>query len=219
MAALFPSLMAADTLDLRSEIKRLEPFCQGFHLDIMDFHFVPNITFGFATVNAIRKATKKRLWVDLLVDYPMLVLDALKLCEGDLVMIHAESKGIAANPHVIADIAQRLHQQRQLLGLAISPKTSTKLFEVLLDIVDVLVLMGVQPGFSGQSFVSKTLFKLEEVHKIVQKTHRKILIGVDGGVDETVYPHLSRIGVDLVALGSGIFHRDDAVKALQWYAQ
>lgn len=219
MAALFPSLMAADLLDLRNEIKRLEPFCQGFHLDIMDFHFVPNITFGFDAVNAVRKVTKKKLWVDLLVDYPQLIFDLISLQAGDIVMIHAECKGVSSNPAVIAESAARLHEKKQLLALALNPQTPTKLFASVLEVIDVFVLMGVQPGFSGQPFSHKTIAKLEEVHALVRKTHRPVLIGVDGGVDETTYPQLARIGVDLVALGAGVFRRGDPVKALKWYVQ
>ena len=219
MVALYPSLMAGDLLDLRGELKKLEPHCAGFHIDVMDFHFVPNITFGFDTVNTIRKACKKRLWVDLLVDYPQAMFDLFSLQPGDILTVHLECKGINHQQGLLDDIAEQLHAKGLLLALAISPKTTTKIFEQVLDYVDILVLMGVQPGFSGQKFSPQTITKLEETHRIVSKAHRKILIGLDGGVDEDTYPSIKKVGVDLVALGSGVFERSDAIKALKWYEQ
>ncbi len=219
MIALYPSLMAADLLNLKSEITRLEPHCAGFHLDIMDHTFVPNLTWGPDLVNAIRKVSKKALWIDLLVDHPTLYLDKLNLHRGDIVTLHHESRSIVQDKEEFSNLVAHLKEQGLTVSVAINPKTPVKVFAGYLKQIDLAVLMSVEPGFSGNPFMRSTLTRLPELHTFIKQSGRKILVGLDGGINEETYLQIKPLGIDLAAIGSGIFGRMDALKALKWYQQ
>ncbi|HBY05451.1 MAG: Ribulose-phosphate 3-epimerase [candidate division TM6 bacterium GW2011_GWE2_42_60] len=219
MIALYPSLMAADLLNLKSEISALEPLCSGFHLDIMDHSFVPNLTWGTDMVNAIRLATKKPLWIDLLVDQPSFYIDQMHLNAGDIVTVHYESKSIINNREVVASITSALRAKGIIASLAINPKTPTKTFAPFLDLIDHAQLMSVDPGFSGRPFFAGTPSRLLELQALLKAKNKKLLIGVDGGINETTFLSIKNLGVNMVAIGSGIFARPDKIKALKWYRQ
>lgn len=219
MITLFPSLMAADLLNLKSEISALEPFCDGFHLDIMDHSFVPNLTWGTDLVNAIRNATKKKLWVDLLVDEPSFYIDNLKLKPGDIVTIHYESKAIIGNKDMLASICKTMKQKGYGAGLAINPKTPVKTFTSFLDFIDHAQLMSVEPGFSGRPFFAGTPNRILELTTLLKAKNKQIPIGIDGGINEATFLAIKNLGISMVAIGSGIFNRPDKIKALKWYRQ
>ncbi|HBL98339.1 TPA: hypothetical protein DDZ86_01705 [Candidatus Dependentiae bacterium] len=219
MIALYPSLMAADLLNLKSEITKLEPHCNGFHMDVMDHTLVPNLTWGPDIVNAVRKVSKKTIWVDLLVDRPTLYLDKLELHRGDIVTLHHESRSIMQDKEEFSQLVTQLKERGLTVSIAISPKTPVKVFAGYLDQIDHAILMSVEPGFSGNPFMRSTLTRLPELHTMIKQKGRKIMVGLDGGINEETFLQVKPLGVDIAAIGSGIFGRPDAIKALKWYNQ
>lgn len=213
MAKIYPSLISGDILNLATSIKTLEPHCAGFHLDVMDFDFVPNLTWGPIFINAIRKITKKQVWVDLLVQYPEKYIERLQLNKGDIVSIHLESKH-----------QKNIFEQIQSLGLvpsiAIDPHTEITSLIPYLGQVGHVLLMSVTPGFSGQKFVPTSIERLEQLHALIEHLHRKPLIGMDGGLNSATLPKILEIGIDTVAMATEIFENNNPIERLDyWHAQ
>lgn len=211
MAKIYPSLISADLLNLEATIKSMEPFCAGFHLDVMDFHFVPNLTFGPTMVNAVRTATSKTVWVDLLVEEPEKYLDRLKLSPGDIVSIHIES---THSP----DIFKSIRNRGWLASLAIDPHSEINRATSLIAEVDHVLIMSVIPGFSGQEFIPDSIKRLKELHAFLAHLKHKPLIGMDGGLNEKTLPEILSIGVDTVAMASALFSKPNPVEALKFWA-
>lgn len=210
MAQIYPSLISGDILNLETAIKTLEPHCAGLHLDIMDFDFVPNLTWGPVFVNAIRKNATKQIWVDLLVQHPQKYLAAIKLNKHDIVSVHLESE------HDIA-IFEKIRAQGLIASLAIDPRTDLARAVPYLGKVDHILLMSVIPGFSGQKFIPESVERLEKLHALLDHLHRKPLIGMDGGLNEESLPKVLEVGIDTVAMAAGIFDRPDPVERLEYW--
>lgn len=180
MTNIFPSLIAADILNLADEINRLDPYVAGYHIDIMDFHFVPNLTWGPMFANAIREQTHKTLWVDLLVDNPDKYLHELTLHANDIVTIHYEAQGVQTEIH---NIIKHIQTYRWRASLGINPQTPVDTITPYLKYVDHVLLMSVEPGFSGQDFVATSVDKLEQLNQIRKRHNYTFTIGMDGGID------------------------------------
>lgn len=207
MISFFPSLISGDLLHLADCIDALEPQCDGFHIDVMDFHFVPNLTWGPDFVSAIRTHTKKRLWVDLLVQNPEKYLDRIKLFSGDIVSVHYESVHAP-------DIFENIRARGLLASIAIDPKTDIVHLYPFLSRVDHILLMSVVPGFSGQPFVPQSIERLCAIHELCAKADKKLLVGIDGGVHAETLPSIVAAGVDTIALASAIFDTKDPAQEL-----
>jgi ribulose-phosphate 3-epimerase len=213
MPKIFPSLISGDLLNLATQIKRLESYCDGFHLDVMDQHFVPNLTWGPAFINAIRKATDKKLWIHLMVDTPRTYLPLMHLSPGDCVSIHYEGQPFATLIHLI----ELVKEHGQEASIAIKPETS---IAALAPIVqksepDQVLLMSVKPGFSGQKFLPNSLPRLDELVTLRASMNKPFTIGMDGGINEDNIKKLIGHGVDEVAIASGIFSTADPAATLQ----
>lgn len=207
MIHIYPSLMAADQLNLEKEIQNLKSYCTGFHLDVMDNHFVPNITWGVATVNAI--AQRADVWVHLMIDKPMDFYQQLILRAGTLVSFHIESEVD------FFEIIKIIKEKKHKLSIAISPKTPISRIVPFFNIVDQVLLMSVHPGFSGQPFLMGALDRLSEVFAYRQAHNCSFRIGIDGGVNKNNIAMLIKKGIDDYAVGGGIFYRENSVVALQ----
>lgn len=205
---IYPSLIAAKTLNLEKTITDLEPWCAGFHLDIMDFHFVDNLTCGPSWVNNIRKTTNKQLWVHLMVDEPHKYFDRLNLQPQDIVSIHLENINPSA---LLAEIRSR----GWLASLALNPATPLDNAISLLPHIDQLVLMSVNPGFSGQEFMPETFAKLEQVTHLRKTKNYNFTIGIDGGINEKNIKELIKLGAHDFVMGHAIFGHEDPVKILK----
>lgn len=209
MAYIFPSLTAADQLNLERDIKRLEPYCEGFHLDIMDNHFVPNITWGADTVNAIARITDRRLWVHLMVENPTAFLETLTLQSSSVVTFHIET--IRENKNIV----DRIREKKWEPGIAISPKTPVERIFPLLDLVHHVTLMSVEPGFAGQDFLPSSVTKVDLLTGFRQTSKLPITIAMDGGINAGNIADLARRGVNLFGVASAIFEKKDPVAALK----
>jgi ribulose-phosphate 3-epimerase len=205
---IFPSLISGDLLNLEQQIKQLEPHCAGFHLDVMDFHFVPNLTWGTQFVNAIREITTKQIWVDLLVDHPEYYLEKLALHHNDIVSIHYESN----YPETIFNSIKQMGLQ---VSLALDPKTPLEVIEPFIKKIDQVLLMSVKPGFSGQAFIPRSVERVKQLNTFRKQHNAQFTIAMDGGLNEKTLPLVLPYGLDMVGIASGIFDHNDPIKALE----
>ncbi|MGC2310932.1 MAG: ribulose-phosphate 3-epimerase [Candidatus Babeliaceae bacterium] len=201
---IYPSLINAPLLNLEQTIKQLEPWCAGFHLDIMDFHFVPNLTWGPLFINAIRKATYKKLWIHLMVDAPSLYITTFRLSKGDIISIHQES----ATQEELKTLFKLLHSQHLQASLALNPETSLREIIDLIPYLDQVLLMSVQPGFSGQIFLRETYARLQQLQTLKKEYQASFSIALDGGITETIFNNLAQYDVDDIAMASALFNQE-----------
>lgn len=208
MVRIYPSLMAADPLNVENEIDLLESHCAGFHLDVMDNIFVPNISFDVNSVNAIAKRTKS-VWVHLMVQKPALFYDTLTLPIGSIVSFHIESEVD------VFEFIKIIREKKHKASIAISPKTPILRLLPFLDYIDQVLLMSVEPGFSGQSFLESSLERITELVVHRKKQNAIFRIGIDGGINTTNIKTVVEKGVDDCAVASAIFQQQNHVVALQ----
>lgn len=209
MVKIFPSLISSRILNLEEEIKILEPYCNGFHLDIMDFHFVQNLTFGPMFINEIAKISKKQLFVHLMVDEPEKWISILNLRKNDILSFHYES----TNNHKA--IIESIHKNNWLACIAISPQTSVEQIYPLINYIDQVLLMSVDPGFSGQKFIPEAIKKLENLVKYKKINNLEFSIAMDGGINQSNISELAKKGVDCFAISTAIFKDKNPINALE----
>jgi ribulose-phosphate 3-epimerase len=211
MSSIYPSLIAGHLLCLKNDIEQLEPYCAGFHLDVMDFHFVPNLTWGPAFINAIRKAAKKQLSVHLMVEYPEKYFDMLHLAAGDIISIHVESPSRLS----FAELFSHIQARGWTPSLAINPHTPLEVLIALPVRLEHVLLMTVQPGFSGQRFLTFTLEKLKALAAFRTAHNLSFTIAVDGGITAALIPQLLQSGAQQLAIASAIFNNPHPVEQLK----
>ncbi len=209
MIRIYPSLISANLLNLEHEIKLLEPHCDGFHLDIMDNHFVPNLTFGIDMIQAISKTTHKQLWVHLMVDQPNTWIESLQLPEQTILSFHIEST------NKTSELIKRIKEKKWLTSIAINPKTNVDEIFPYLHLIDQVLIMSVEPGFSGQRFLEPTIDKIAPLIK--RQTAQKLTfsIGFDGGITPENIGLLAQKGVTDFAAASTIFNNPHPIEALE----
>lgn len=209
MVKLYPSLIAANQLYLGDAISSLQADCAGFHCDIMDNHFVPNLTFGAKTVNSIDAATQLPSWVHLMVDNPLEWLEILKLKADSLISFHIESK--ASTPEMI----KRIRENNCKPTIAINPKTNVEEIFEFLNIVDQVLIMSVEPGFSGQPFLAPMMDKIAPLISYREKNNLSFSISMDGGINAKNLKMIADAGVDECVVGAAVFNQPDPVAALK----
>jgi ribulose-phosphate 3-epimerase len=208
MPAIYPSLINADLLNLEATIKALDPYCAGYHIDIMDNHWVPNLTWGHQFTNAIAQATTKKIWVHLMVDNPESLIRRLILPADSLVSIHIESQ--IGKTKTLALIKENNWQA----SIAISPKTAIKEIIPFLPLINQALVMSVNPGYSGQEFMPSALDRIKELKRLIQDLSSACVVGVDGGIASTNIHHLIAAGADDLAIASAIFDHNNPVDNL-----
>lgn len=196
-----PSLLACDFLNVESELNRLENAkADWLHLDVMDGNFVPNITFGYDLISAMRKKTNLYFDVHLMIDNPIQYIENFVAAGSDIITFHYES---LSNPkEVIAAIKK--HDVK--VGVSIKPNTSVSEIIDLLPEIDMVLIMSVEPGFGGQSFMPMSVDKINELISLRENNNLDFLIQVDGGINETTIDFVKN--VDVVVAGSYVFQED-----------
>ncbi|MEM2936325.1 MAG: ribulose-phosphate 3-epimerase, partial [Candidatus Bathyarchaeia archaeon] len=185
------SLLSADFSRLGTEAKRAEKGGADFlHFDIMDGHFVPNITFGPATVKALRDKTSLPFYVHLMIQNPEKYIERFAEAGSDLLTVHAETC-----PN-LEQILGQIGQKGVKAGIALNPETPLSSIEPILNKIDLLLIMTVEPGFGGQSFLPATLPKIKEAKERAQKSRITLEIGVDGGINKETAPLAVKAGAN-----------------------
>ena len=207
-----PSLISSDLLNLKNTLNLLNEHSDGYHLDVMDDHFVPNLTWGPAFVNAISVAAKGLpLHVHLMVDNPCGWIDRLDLKDKDYFIFHIEA---VANLIVAEQLIKKVRDAKGVkVGIALNPKTRIDSIFKILSSLDHVLVMSVEPGFSGQKFMVYVLDKVKELKRIRESKNLSFEIGMDGGVGFDNIKKLAELGVDVVGVASAIFSQPDPVKA------
>jgi ribulose-phosphate 3-epimerase len=207
MIRIYPSLLAADPKHLQEEVTMLEPYCAGFHLDVMDNSFVTNVALSIDTVNRIAQRGKP-VWVHLMVEKPDLFYTQFFLPTDSLISFHIESQIDVL--HFVKIIREKKHKA----SIAINPKTPLEHIIPFLDIVDQILIMSVEPGHSGQHFLEKSFEKIAALITYRQKSNYSLRVGVDGGINQINIKKLIETGAQDFAIGSGIFNHDNSLGTL-----
>jgi ribulose-phosphate 3-epimerase len=208
---IFPSLISSKLLYLAETISLLEKVCDGFHLDIMDFHFVPNLTWGPVFINALAETTKKPLQIHLMVDNPEVYIDRIALRPRDIISIHFE----AVSYERLVRLFAVLRKNGLIPSLALNPETPIENVQPFLPHIDHVMLMSVHPGFSGQEFLSNTHERLQKLVDWRTQSHASFTICLDGGISLDTIGTLRAIGMEEAAIASAIFDTTDPVDAIR----
>lgn len=209
MAIIAPSLLSADFARLADDIGKVEAAgADWLHLDIMDGHFVPNLTFGPPVVAAIRKVTRLPLDVHLMVEQPARLVEAFASAGADILTVHAE-----AEPHLHRLVSQ-IREAGMKAGVALNPASPLNLLEEILPELDMVLVMSVNPGFGGQSFIPSSLSKILRLKEQVRQCARPVLIEVDGGINPATAPEVRAAGADVLVAGSAVFGSGDYRSAI-----
>ena len=205
-----PSLLAADFANLQRDIEMVnESQADWFHLDIMDGLFVPNISYGMPVVKAIKEHAKKPLDVHLMIVDPDRYIHTFAQLGSNFLSVHYE-----ACTHLHRTV-QAIRQEGMKAGVALNPHTPITVMEDIITDVDLLLIMSVNPGFGGQSFIENTYKKVNQAKELITKTGSKALIEVDGGVNTTNTPKLVAAGADVLVAGSFVFNAPDPKKTIE----
>jgi ribulose-phosphate 3-epimerase len=204
-----PSILSADFGALAEQIKIVEAAgADWIHVDVMDGHFVPNITIGPVVVEAARRATRLPLDVHLMISDPDLYIEPFAEAGADILTVHVE-----ACPHLHRTV-QAIHKVGVQAGVAINPATALTALEDILPQLDLVVVMSVNPGFGGQSFIGSTPERVEKVRSMIDAIPSgKIRLEVDGGIDAMTGPIVVDAGADVLVAGSAVFRHTDGPAA------
>ncbi len=204
MKKIAPSILSADFSRLAEEVRAVEKArADVIHVDVMDGHFVPNITIGPLVVQGLKKLTSLPLDVHLMIENPERYVEVFAQAGSDWITIHAE---------VCPNLKRMIRKVRQLNarpGIVLKPATPLKTLFPVLDDIDLVLIMSVNPGFGGQSFIPATLKKIERLRKIVDQNRYPLEIEVDGGVKVENIKEVSMAGGDIFVVGTGIFKTEN----------
>jgi ribulose-phosphate 3-epimerase len=205
---LAPSILAADFARLGEQVREAEQAgADRIHVDVMDGHFVPNITMGPLVVQALRPITKLPLEVHLMIEHPIRYLDAFAEAGADGLLVHVEN---AANLH---RTVQHIKALGKKAGVVLNPATSPVAVAEMLPDVDLILVMTVNPGFGGQKFIATMLDKVRRVRRMIDQAKRDIELEVDGGIDAETTTQVVAAGARVLVAGSAIFGAADGVAA------
>jgi ribulose-phosphate 3-epimerase len=214
MKVIAPSILSADFSRLGEEIKAVESAgADWIHADIMDGHFVPNITFGPMIVESVRRVTSLPIDVHLMIENPNDYIPAFAEAGASLISVQVE-----ASIHLNRSV-QLIRECGARPGVVLNPSTPVQTLEWIIDHVDYVLIMSVNPGFGGQAFIKNSLEKVRALRQLIQQKNLKTLIEIDGGVNEETIIDIAAAGVDVFVAGSAIFGSRDYQTTINAFRQ
>jgi len=209
MLTIAPSVLAADFTRLADQVAQAESGgADWIHLDVMDGKFVPNITIGPMIIEAVRRSTKLPLDTHLMIVDPDKHLEAFRKAGADHITVHQE-----ACTHLHRTITH-IKSLGAKAGVSINPATPSSTLKEIITEVDIILIMSVNPGFGGQSFIRESLRKLQETRDMIEKSGREIRLEVDGGIDTETAPLVTEAGADVLVAGTSIFRTPSIKNAI-----
>jgi len=205
-----PSLLSANFCNLENDIKMLnDSQADWLHVDVMDGVFVPNISFGQPVIKHIKKIAKKPLDVHLMIIEPDKFFEDYKNCGADIITVHYE-----ACTHLHRSLS-KIRQLGMKAGVVLNPHTPVCMLEDIIEMCDLVLLMSVNPGFGGQSFIENTYSKIKTLKQLIEKKNPNCLIEVDGGVNTANYKKLIEAGADVLVAGNAVFAAENPTETIK----
>lgn len=211
MATIYPSLIGSDQLNLKNTITLFDPLVVGYHLDVMSTDFVPKTALVWepSIINSIAEMTKRQVWVHLMADNPQKWINLFNLPNGSTFCFHFEAIGQNVN------LIKQIKEKNWKVSIAINPETSVEKIFPLLNLLDQIVIMSVEPGFVGQPFISSVVNKIDPLIGYRASSNLNFTIAMDGGINKDNIKELAEKGVDNFAVSSAIFGQPDPVAAFE----
>ena len=206
MIGIVPSVLSADFTCLGDQVREAEVAgVQRIQVDVMDGHFVPNITMGPMMVNAVRRCTTLPVEAHLMISHPEQYIEEFAKAGADVIIVHQE-----ASPH-LHRIIQQIKATGKMAGIALTPSTPIIMLEDILSLLDLVLIMTVNPGFGGQDFIPETLPKIKRLREMIDQQELHCDIEVDGGIHETTVPLVVDAGANLLVAGSAVYNEHESV--------
>jgi len=210
MIYIAPSILSADLLQLEKQVRLIAENGADFvHIDVMDGHFVPNLTFGPNMVLAIKRIVDIPLDVHLMISNPYLYVEQYAKAGADILTVHQEA---CIHTH---RTVQAIHQLGMKAGISLNPATSLTTVEEILPDLDLLLIMTVNPGFGGQKFIANSLNKIARARQIINEQNLKVLLEVDGGINPETAKEVVRRGANVLVAGNAIFGQENIMQAMK----
>ena len=201
-----PSILSADFANLEADIKRVEPYVPWLHIDVIDGHFVPNISIGVPVVKSVRKVTNLFLDTHLMIENPIKYVDAFADAGADLITFHYE-----ATLDKTIETIEKIKSRNLKVGISIKPKTNPEVLKEYINLVDMVLIMTVEPGFGGQKFMDDCANKIPSIKQM----RKDVLVQIDGGINDKTAKICKDLGADSLVAGSYIYNADDIKQAIE----